>query len=551
MQFKATIANSLWTASNIPAYWRFACLLHDPQAVQRQKLRALLRENANTAFGRAHRFEEIASYEEFARRVPVSDYAAIEPWIARVRLGENNVLTSESVTHLVPTSGSTGGRKLIPFTKGLQREFDKAIGAWTTDLTRRFPGVLGGPAYWSITPAISGEMSDESAVPIGFDSDTSYLAGTRKQLADAIMAVPASTGRARTLEAFRHRTLLHLLLCRELRLISVWHPSFLTLLLDALPVSWELLLADIERGTASTPANRKRARDLCAADPHRPETLWPELRVISCWGDATASLAMQELRRRFVNVPLQAKGLIATEAIVTIPFDGQYPIAVDSHFFEFIDQNGKVYGVEGLREEEVYEVVVTTAGGLWRYRLGDFVRVIGRVGRTPSLQFLGRTGNISDRFGEKLSELFVENAVREVLAHDNPRFVMVAPDTDEQGCRYTLYVEGQGQFQWAGALDNMLRQNPHYAYCRDLGQLLPTRLFVIQNGAYEAFTRRQAAQGGRLGDIKPTMLSQASGWSQIFSGAYYSHTEANGRRAFTSVAVPATPGQNPRGAATY
>lgn len=522
MQFKAAIANTLWMASNLPAYRRFVRSLREPQTAQLRKLRTLLRANADSAFGKTHQFEGIASYEDFARRVPLSDYATTEPWVTRIRKGENNLLTNETVTHLVPTSGSTGGRKLIPFTKGLQREFDWAIRAWTTDLTRQFPKILGGPAYWSITPAISGEITEKSVVPIGFDSDTAYLAGARRRLADAIMAVPTSASRASSLEAFRHRTLLHLLLCGELRLISVWHPSFLTLLLDALPGHWERLLADIERGTHSTGANRQRARELRTVDPLRPETLWPELRVISCWGGAAARIAMRELQKRFVNVALQAKGLIATEAIVTIPFDGKYPVAVDSHFFEFIDQDGKVCGVEALCEQKEYEVVVTTAGGLWRYRLGDFVRMIGRIGKTPSLQFLGRAGNISDQFGEKLSEVFVEQAVRKVLANEMPRFVMVAPDTDERGCRYTLYVEGQAQFQWARALDSALRQNPHYAYCRDLGQLLPTRLFVIKAGAYEAFANRLATQGTRLGDIKPATFSRTSGWSHIFSGAYYS-----------------------------
>src|SRR5215469_11601885 len=170
MQFKASIANAVWTASNVPAYRRFVRALNEPGAAQQQKLRVLLRGKANTAFGKAHRFEEIVSYEEFVRRVPLSDYAATEPWIARIRRGENNVLTRDPLAHLLPTSGSSGGRKLIPFTKGLQQEFDKAIGAWAAYLPRQFPGLLGGRAYWSITPAIRGEISEESAVPIGFDS---------------------------------------------------------------------------------------------------------------------------------------------------------------------------------------------------------------------------------------------------------------------------------------------------------------------------------------------------------------------------------------------
>src|SRR5437868_1782753 len=127
MQIPATIANALWSASNLPALLRFRRALREPQAAQQRKLRAYLTRNADTAFGQAYGLGAIRSYEEFVRRVPVSDYESFEPWIARIRRGEMNVLTREPVTRLVPTSGSAGARKLIPFTAGLQREFNAAI----------------------------------------------------------------------------------------------------------------------------------------------------------------------------------------------------------------------------------------------------------------------------------------------------------------------------------------------------------------------------------------------------------------------------------------
>ena len=88
-----------------------------------------------------------------------------------------------------------------------------------------------------------------SEIPIGFDADTAYLGGTRQRLASAVMAVPDALRLIKSVEIFRYVTLLCLLRQRELRLISVWHPSFLTLLLDALPASWDALLADIGNGS--------------------------------------------------------------------------------------------------------------------------------------------------------------------------------------------------------------------------------------------------------------------------------------------------------------
>jgi hypothetical protein len=521
MPFTATIANTLWAASNLPASWRFRRALREPRAAQRNKLRCVIEQNRDTAFGKAHSFDKIDRYEEFIRRVPLADYAALEPWISRVRHGEANVLTRAPITHLIPTSGSTGARKLIPFGIGLQREFNAAVGPWLVDLARQAPRLIGGPAYWSITPQVGNQWPEESLVPIGFETDAAYLGAGRRRLATAVMAVPSTVGRAKSLEAFRYQTLLHLLRCRELRLISVWHPSFLTLLLDALPSLWEKLVTELADGTGSVPRNPRRAEELRDSDPCKPETLWPNLRVISCWGDGAAAPALQNLRKSFPHALLQPKGLLATEAFVTLPFEGRYPLAVGSHFFEFIDAEGRILPAEALSEEQEYQVVVTTAGGLWRYQLGDRVRVSGFMAKTPTLQFLGRGEYVSDRFGEKLSEAFVVEALREVLGSGFPAFTLLAPDEDDFGCRYTLYVEGKAQSHWAENLDRVLRKNPHYAHCRDLGQLLPLRVFVVSERGFEQFANRQAQNGIRLGDIKPAVLCRTGGWSSIFPGAYF------------------------------
>src|SRR5215471_7592370 len=103
MQLSAFVANTLWSASNLPSYWQFRQAMRNPQATQCQKLNGYLRCNAGTAFGKAHGFARIRSYNEFARQVPLADYDSFAPWIERIREGEPNVLTKDPVTHLVPT----------------------------------------------------------------------------------------------------------------------------------------------------------------------------------------------------------------------------------------------------------------------------------------------------------------------------------------------------------------------------------------------------------------------------------------------------------------
>jgi hypothetical protein len=291
-------------------------------------------------------------------------------------------------------------------------------------------------------------------------------------------------------------------------------------LLDALPALWEQLLALVERGRSGLRPLPARAKELRSLEASNAAGIWPELRVISCWAEGASAPGAQELRRRFPKALLQPKGLLATEAFVTLPFRGRYPLAVQSHFFEFIHRTGEVLPLSALRAGEEYELLVTTGGGLWRYRLGDRVRVTDWVERTPSCEFLGRAGNVSDQFGEKLSEPFVAAALRQVLGAQMGRFALLAPDQDATGWHYTLYLEGHLEQAWAAQLDRALAENPHYAYCRDLGQLQPLRLFAITRGGFEAFAQRLCPAGARWGDVKPALLSSTPGWSRYFNGAY-------------------------------
>jgi len=241
--------------------------------------------------------------------------------------------------------------------------------------------------------------------------------------------------------------------------------------------------------------------------------------VVSCWADAAASSAAASLARTLAGVALQPKGLLATEGVVSIPYAGRHPLAVRSHFLEFEDDAGSIRLADDLRHGSTYQVLLTTAGGLCRYRLHDLVQVDGRIGRTPTIRFLGRAGAVSDRVGEKLTDSFVSQVIAELLcaAGKQPSFAMLAPELDAAGCRYTLYVNSPTAQEEAKALDDLLARNPQYAYCRKLGQLLPARIASVRDDAFVAYTNRLMTNGQRLGEIKPASLSLLDGWSAFLS----------------------------------
>jgi hypothetical protein len=535
---KAAVANSLWWLASASSSAAFDSALHNPDAAQKQILRSVLAQNASTAFAREHGLSERTTADEFACRVPIRNYDELLPWIERIRRGERQVLTSEPVKRLVPTSGSTAARKLIPYTASMHAQLNQAIGPWIFDLYRTYPRALLGVSYWSISPASPDaiQFTENPAVPEGFEDDAAYLGTWRKWLINAGMVAPSAIREISSIDDWRYVTALLLLRQSNLRLISLWHPSFLSLLLQTIQDHWDQMLSDISSGRCAvakqlppkvarviqTSGLPPRSQELRYCDPGKPAQLWPHLEVVSCWTDANAAGAAAELARRLEKAVVQAKGLIATEGIVSVPFRGQRPLAVRSHYFEFEDSGASILRSTDLQEGRKYSVIMTNAGGLWRYRLDDLVVVDGVLGRTPSLRFVGKCSHVSDRTGEKLSDGFVSSVFRQLfeLLGIQPSFAMLAPDMRGEREAYTLYVNSDAPVGTVAELDRLLSANPHYAYCRKLGQLGPPCLFRVSADAQMAYWRRLLAMGKRLGEIKPVGLSSLDGWSSQLDGHY-------------------------------
>src|SRR5262249_26596385 len=123
----APLASLAWLGANLPALARYSAALQHPDQAQERLLRRYLRQNADTAFGRAHGFHEIRTLTEYRLRVPLSRWVDVAPWVERIAAGEPHVLTRSPVRVLEPTAGSTAGKR-IPYTATLQRELRRAVG---------------------------------------------------------------------------------------------------------------------------------------------------------------------------------------------------------------------------------------------------------------------------------------------------------------------------------------------------------------------------------------------------------------------------------------
>ena len=89
----------------------------NPIETQQRVFKDLIRQAENTQFGKDHDFEQIKSFQAFAKQVPIRDYEELKPYIDKVVKGEENILWKGKPLYFAKTSGTTSGAKYIPLTK--------------------------------------------------------------------------------------------------------------------------------------------------------------------------------------------------------------------------------------------------------------------------------------------------------------------------------------------------------------------------------------------------------------------------------------------------
>ncbi|MEO8021720.1 GH3 auxin-responsive promoter family protein [Polaromonas sp.] len=464
---------------------RFRYLLDDPAAVQARQLATLVVNNAQSAWGLRHQFATIEDYRQYAQNVPISKWDDLAPWMDRVAKGERTVLTSAPVLVFEETGGSSGGAKLVPYTEDGLASFRKGLLPWLDDLLVSYPVLGQGKFYWAISPACRVPRTTPGGVPVGLASDAAYFGAELAPLVLDALAVPPTVGAIADFTQWVAATVEHLMACKELTMISVWSPTFLSELLRL------------------------------AGSGLDYRTLWPQLKVISCWDQASARPQAQALQDLFPGVVVQGKGLLATEGLVSIPLVGfEFPVlAIESGFWEFLDASGRALRAHEVEKDADYTLVMSTASGLYRYVLGDRVRIPGFAGRTPMIEFIGRGDTSSDLCGEKLVDEFVARALAPLAL----RFAMLRPvcaPGNTPGYALLLDVDEVPE-QTAVALTHQIEQalcaNPQYAYARNLGQLVALTPVGIRQPLARWFARG-LARGQRLGDIKLPALGPDDDW---------------------------------------
>ena len=536
------------------ARWEAMC--SDCRGTQESVLAGILSAAAGSAYGREHGFPGIRTVDDFRRAVPVSEYADLSPYIDRMADGERDVLFDGPTEYFISTSGTTGKAKLIPegeaarTAKGAVNKVRNAYMA--RDLLRALAGsgtamgmlaskgldpATATPAdfaaafhYYSVTSAIPDRRT-AGGIGVGFASGKTFESSP---LARGL-AYPAELMGLADGEATMYLTMLFALMHDDVMVVVSNNAARLYARIVYAMDHAEEIIRDMRDGTIRGDLNlsegeRAAAEARMSPHPERaaelqaildsgrgnfvPRTYWPGLVSARFWLSGSVGVNVAKVR------PLLPEGTVyydigygASEAKISVPHRpecGSGTLATMSAFCEFLPADGgEPLTADMLEEGGEYELVVTTYGGLYRYRMHDIVRVTGFTGDTPDIEFVSKTRDVLNIAQEKLPA----PGVLDMVVSTGASLGVVARQVQIHGNvaaqRYDVYVEpepGHGPVDtgaWADALDSGLRRAYElYDRNRGLGSIGRPAVHLMRAGWQDSLYAEREARGAPRSQVK-------------------------------------------------
>lgn len=516
-----------------PAVGRLLRAARKPQAAQAKALDAILRWNAETAFGSAHRFASIKDVDRFRAAVPIADYEALRPWIDRQIAGDAAVANGKPLMY-ARTSGTTAEPKRVPVTERSLEAMKRAQRAMAY-VQHRACAMFSGKIL-----ALGGAMREETlpdGTPAG--SVTGLIYETMPSVVRRKYVVPPQVFAIKDAEQ-KYRVVTRLALQHgDLTAVSTANPSTLLRLRDYSRAHWPSLVAEVADGTFAEAESLSpdqaaavrhalfpapdRARALIEAARHAEPTiadLWPNLAGVVTWTGGSCALAADAVRRALPPATMLIEaGYVASEFRGTVVVDAARGLGLpvlEDVFFEFVRADEWDSGRRDtllLHELEAgcdYQVIVTTVGGLYRYWINDVLRTGPSIGATPTLSFVRKGRGVTNITGEKLTEEQVNIAIGTLARRfdcDVTFYLMLA---DEARAVYIAALELERPMNHPGvaaALEAELHHlNIEYASKRASGRLQPIEMRLLRPGAGAAYRRWCVAKGQRDAQFKVLAL---------------------------------------------
>jgi len=462
--------------------------IDNPIQYQERLLNTLLKSAQNTRFGVEHSFDNIRSYEDFKRCVPVRDYEALKPYIERLLEGEENVLWKGKPLYFTKTSGTTSGTKYIPISKESMPFHTK-----------------------SAREALLSYISETK--------DTSFLKGKTIFIQgsphlDYINGIP--TGRLSGIVAHH--------LPWYLKLNNL--PSFETNCIE----DWEKKIDAIVDQTIEQPMslisgippwvqmyferiNKKTGKPISEVFSHFSLFVFGGVNF-EPYKNKFKELVGKELPS--VETYPSSEGFIAYQD--SQKEEGLLLCVNHGIFFEFIEasqffeENRKRIALKDVELGKNYVIILNTNAGLWGYNIGDTVRFVSV--KPYRVVVSGRIKHFTSAFGEHVIGEEVEKAVKQTL-EVHPEAVInefhVAPQVNpEEGLPYhEWFIEFKSvptnSEVFSKTLDQfMCSQNTYYNDLIQGNVLRPLVIHVVSEGGFYNYMKSIGKLGGQN---KPPRLS--------------------------------------------
>lgn len=519
--------------------------------VQNGFLLAWVHENRHTEFGKRHGFSDINSIQKYRERVPLSTYGDYARDIERIIGGEKNILTAGEAVYFCISSGTVGGEKYVPLTRSdLEMHYIYMYGAVFGQIREYYGdrkerdifGKIFQIGEFAKTHMPDGRMSGirSSCVyqwlneGVGFDTSD--------------YCVPGEVLFPDTLEDRLYTKVRFALAERSLTAIHGVFINRVAGVVEYILQNAKLLLHDMEFGTVSpsVPLNGRWRKYLCEMLPPNPrradelwkifqerdhrgivKKIWKNMKYILAIGGESFSYYTEKMREYAGDIPIHYFVYAASEGVFglaeNVNVADRYMLLPESVFFEFIpmDREGPPLLMDELQIGGKYELVITNRSGLYRYRIGDVVEVVGWHKKAPVVKFCFRQNQVLNIAGEKSNQQQLDAAVKLFSRHTGAGVKGYSVGADVSGISpgYLLYMECDGIPENADTIfeECFCTVNPEYKACRKMREIKPLHIEFLREGSFKSYERELAQKGKPMAQNKMPRFLDTEEKRQFFA----------------------------------
>lgn len=464
--------------------------------VQLEELRRLLRALRSTKWGAERGLEHAGTYDDFRRGIPAPvAYPELRPYVMRMVEGERDVLWPGLTRNFAQSSGTSDGKsKYIPVTReSFSRSHYRGGGDVVAHYLSLYPDsrIFSGKSF-----ILGGSFANELTLPphVKVGDLSANLIDNINPVAN-LFRVPSRSIALMQDWAEKLPALVKASAGENITNISGVPSWFMTVLKEVI---------------------RSRGADTI-------HDVWPNLEVFFHGGISMAPYREQYShitapRMRYLECYNASEGFFALQNRIDDP---SLLLLLDcGTFFEFIpvedadSDRPEIIPAWEVEEGKVYAMIISSCNGLWRYPIGDTVRI--ESADPLKITISGRTKSYINAFGEELMVQNAEAALSKVCRRLNCEIAnyTAAPvyASDHSRGRHEWLIEfnrePESLEEFADCLDRALQQeNSDYEAKRSHGIFLD-RLTVVR-GCPGVFDRWLASTGKLGGQRKVPRLSNS------------------------------------------